>query len=94
MVKLLAAVTVAYALSPVDLIPNFIPVLGFLNDVILLPALVVFTARLMPNGLLEQCRKEDRGLWANGKPKRWYYAVPVVLVWLLILFWILSQFAF
>ena len=45
--KITAAVTVAYALSPIDLIPDFIPVLGYLDDVLLLPALIALTIRLL-----------------------------------------------
>lgn len=84
--KLLAGVTVAYALSPIDLIPDFIPVLGYLDDLILLPALVALTVRLVPASVMDECRAEAAELWKDGKPKRWYYAVPIVLVWLLVVF--------
>lgn len=83
--KLVAAVTVAYALSPIDLIPDFIPVLGYLDDVILLPALVALTVRLIPRETMEKNRKLAEGLWKNGKPKKWYYAIPIVLIWLLVI---------
>ena len=82
--KLLAAVTVGYALSPIDLIPDFIPVLGYLDDLILLPALVALTVKLIPVEVMAACRAEAEGMWANGKPKRWYFAIPVALVWLLV----------
>lgn len=82
--KIVAAITVGYALSPVDFIPDFIPVLGYLDDVILLPALIALTVKLIPNGVFEQCRTESENMWENGKPKKWYYAVPIVLVWVLI----------
>jgi uncharacterized membrane protein YkvA (DUF1232 family) len=89
--KILAGITVAYALSPIDLIPDFIPVLGYLDDVILLPALVALTIRLIPPSVLTQCREEAVELWADGKPKRWYYAIPIVLLWLVLLYVILSS---
>ena len=82
--KLLAAITVGYALSPVDLIPDFIPVLGYLDDVILLPALIALTVRLIPEAIWEKSRRQAENMWENGKPKRWYYAIPVVAIWLLI----------
>lgn len=82
--KILAGVTVAYALSPIDLVPDFIPVLGYLDDVILLPALVALTIKLIPKDIWERNRKLSEGLWENGKPKKWYYGIPVVVIWGLI----------
>lgn len=87
--KLLAAVTVAYALSPIDLIPDFIPVLGYLDDIILLPALVALVIRIIPPHVMEACRREAESLWANGRPKKWYYALPILLIWLLVVFLII-----
>lgn len=83
--KILAGVTVAYALSPIDLIPDFIPVLGYLDDLIILPALVALTIKLIPHDVFERCRTESEGLWKDGKPKKWYCALPIVLVWLLVI---------
>ena len=88
--KLLAGLTVVYALSPIDLIPDFIPVLGYLDDILLLPALVALTIRAIPSDIFETCRQEAEGLWAYGKPRKWYYALPIVIVWLLITFLILK----
>lgn len=82
--KVLAAVTIGYALSPIDLIPDFIPVLGYLDDVILLPALVAWTIRMIPEDVMVICRREAEGLWDAGKPVRFIYALPVILVWFLI----------
>lgn len=89
--KLIAAITVGYALSPVDLIPDFIPVLGYLDDVILLPALIALTIKLIPAKLWEKNRLLAEDMWSNGKPKKWYYAVPIVLIWLFIL-WLIVKF--
>ncbi len=84
--KAIAVLTVAYALSPIDFIPDFIPVLGYIDDIILLPALVALTIRMIPSDVFDVCRKEAEGLWSDGKPKKWYYAVPVIAIWLLIVF--------
>ena len=88
--KIFAGITVAYALSPIDLIPDFIPVLGYLDDVILLPAFVTLTIKFIPNDILGRNRRLSEGMWENGKPKKWYYAIPIVLIWILIVIWILK----
>ena len=83
--KVFAGIAVAYALSPVDLIPDFIPVLGYLDDVILLPVLIVITMKLIPAHVLERCRKQSEGMWKESKPKKWVYAIPIILIWLVII---------
>lgn len=88
--KLFAGLAVGYALSPVDLIPDFIPFLGYLDDVLLLPLLIALAVRSIPSEVMEQCRAEAEGLWEDGKPKKWYYALPVVLFWLFIVFLIVK----
>ena len=88
MAKAFAAITVAYALSPIDLIPDFIPVLGYLDDVLLLPALIALTARCIPPEVFSRCRAEAADLWRDGRPKKWVYALPILLVWALVLFFI------
>ena len=88
--KVLAFLTVAYALSPVDLVPDFIPVLGYMDDIIILPALVALTVKCIPKEIWVRSVSQSEGLWANGKPKKWYYAVPIVLVWALII-WLIVK---
>ncbi len=83
--KVLAGITIVYALSPVDLVPDFIPVLGYLDDVVLLPLLIAATRKSIPDSIMEECEREAKTLWQSGKPKRWYFAVPIVVIWLLIL---------
>ena len=80
--KILAIITVCYALSPIDLIPDFIPVLGYLDDIILLPILIAITIKLIPQDTINKCRLEAENIWENGKPKRWYYAIPIILIWI------------
>ena len=82
--KITAAVTVCYVLSPIDLIPDFIPVLGYLDDVIILPALITLTIKLIPKDVWTECREKSEGLWEDGNPKTWYYAIPIVTVWAII----------
>ena len=82
--KIAAGITVAYALSPIDLIPDFVRILGYLDDVILLPALVSLTLKLIPSDIMEACRTQAKGMWTDGRPKKWYYAIPIIIVWALI----------
>lgn len=84
--KFIAGLTIVYALSPIDLIPDFIPVVGYIDDIILLPLLVALTIRLIPPEIFAVSQREAEGLWECGKPKKWYYAIPIVLFWLLILY--------
>lgn len=88
--KVLATFTIIYALSPIDLIPDFIPVLGYLDDIIILPLLISATIKLIPKDTFMKFKKEAEGMWQEEKPKKWYYAVPIVLIWLLVI-WIIIK---
>jgi uncharacterized membrane protein YkvA (DUF1232 family) len=79
--KILAGITVGYALSPIDIIPDFVPVLGYLDDLILLPLLASMAIRRIPEEIMDECKAEAEGLWAGGKPKKWFYAIPIILLW-------------
>lgn len=82
--KIFAAITVGYALSPIDLIPDFIPVLGYIDDVILLPVMIMLTIKVIPKNVWEENKVKTEGMWQDGKPEKWYYALPIVVIWLLI----------
>lgn len=58
--RFVAGLVVAYALSPIDLIPDFIPVMGYLDDLILVPAGIALAVRLIPGPILERCREQAR----------------------------------
>lgn len=79
--KIVAGITVGYALSPIDIIPDFIPALGYLDDLIILPMLAALAIRLIPKEIMDGCKVEAEGFWAEGKPKKWYYALPIVILW-------------
>jgi len=79
--KILAGITVGYALSPIDLVPDFIPVVGYLDDLIILPLLAALTIKFIPDGIMEECKAEAQGMWEGRKPKKWYYAIPILAVW-------------
>ena len=83
--KIVAAIVVVYALSPIDLVPDFIPVLGYLDDIIILPALIALTLKLIPKSVFLECQIQSEGMWQIGKPKKWYYAIPFVLIWVTVI---------
>lgn len=84
--KALGLFVVAYALSPIDLIPDFIPVLGYVDDVLLLPGLIWLTLQLLPPDVLTECRGHaDAWMQRQGaKPRSMAGAVLVVALWLLV----------
>ena len=82
--KIVIAAAVAYALSPVDLIPDFIPVVGYLDDLLIVPLLVILAVKLIGKPVMDECRAEAKNLWRDGKPKKWRYAIPIVLTWVLL----------
>ena len=84
--KALGVFVVAYALSPIDLIPDFIPVLGYVDDVLLLPGLIWLTIRLLPPEVLAECRSQaEEWMQSKGpKPSSRAGAVLIVVLWLAI----------
>jgi uncharacterized membrane protein YkvA (DUF1232 family) len=80
--KLCALVIVAYALSPIDLIPDFIPVLGYLDDLVLIPAGIVLLIKMMPKDVLEECRRKAEKDPATSGVKSWAGAIIIVLLWI------------
>ena len=84
--KALGLFVVAYALSPIDLIPDFVPVLGYVDDVLLLPGLILLAIRLLPAHVLSDCREQADAWMAKrgSKPVSRAGAVLVVVLWLAI----------
>ncbi len=94
--KLIALLVLAYALSPIDLIPDFIPVIGLLDDIILVPIGIALAVRLTPPHLWQACKAEAEAS-ADKLPRRWWGVLLIVLVWLLVLglfaWWLASVFS-
>lgn len=80
--RLLAGLVVAYALSPIDVIPDFIPVLGLLDDVILVPLGLALVRRLIPPQVLAEARAQAEHTIA--RPRSWLGAGVVILVWVVL----------
>jgi uncharacterized membrane protein YkvA (DUF1232 family) len=77
---MLAAAIVGYAFSPIDLIPDFIPVIGHLDELVLIPLGVMAIRALVPGPVLEECRVRAARL--EGKPNAWAGAAVIVAIWL------------
>jgi len=81
--RLLILLTLAYALSPIDLIPDVIPVLGYLDDILILPGLIALSIKLIPPETLDSSREKAAKEPISLK-KRWYLALPILAIWLFI----------
>ena len=81
--KLLAAAVVAYALSPIDLIPDFIAILGYLDDVILIPLGIALVLRMIPAEVLDECRERARSELAGSRPVSRAGATVIILLWII-----------
>ena len=82
--RALAAVVVAYALSPIDLIPDIVPVIGYLDDLILVPLGIALVLRMIPPDVLAECREKAETVMARTTPTSRIAAVVVVTIWLLL----------
>lgn len=83
--RLFAIYVVARTFSPIDLIPDFIPVLGYLDDLILVPLYITLAVRWIPAPVLADARARADQTLSGEKPSRWYYALPAILIWLILL---------
>ena len=84
--KVLAAAVMAYALSPIDLIPDFIPILGLLDDLILLPLGIALLIKLIPPEVMEECREQAQNEGKGKLPKNYLMAAVFVLIWAGVIF--------
>lgn len=90
--KIMAVCVVAYAFSPVDLIPDFIPILGYLDDLILVPLGVYLTLRLFPSEILEEYRAQAEEHRKDGKPKNWITGALIISLWVVLAVWVFVYF--
>jgi len=92
--KIVAGIVVAYALSPIDLIPDFIPVLGLLDDIILLPLGIALCIKLLPAEVMAECRERARA--SLEQPRNNAAAVVIALIWIaalaLVGWWVTARF--
>lgn len=82
--RLFAACVVGYAFSPIDLIPDPIPILGYLDDLVLVPLGITLALRMIPPAVMAECRVRAAELMQQGKPTNWIAAGVIVAIWLLL----------
>ena len=80
--KLVGAIVVGYAFSPIDLVPDFIPVLGYLDDAVLLPLGIALAIRLVPREVMDECREKAALAEGAARPRCRAAAVVIVAIWL------------
>ncbi len=80
--KAFSICVVAYALSPIDLIPDFVPVLGYLDDLILVPLGIVLALKMIPKDVMAECRAKAAEQMSQKLKKNWAVGVIIILIWL------------
>lgn len=82
--KIIPALVVGYALSPIDLIPDFIPILGYLDDLIIIPLGILLAIKLIPKEVLTECKIEADQALEGSNPKNWIAGIIIILIWTLL----------
>jgi uncharacterized membrane protein YkvA (DUF1232 family) len=85
--RALAVLVTGYAFSPIDLIPDFIPILGYVDDLVLIPLGVALTVKAIPKDVLDDCRRQAQELIEQGKPVSRVAGVVIGIIWLVVLAW-------
>lgn len=85
--RIFAACLVAYAFSPIDLVPDFIPVLGYLDDLVLIPLGISLALKMIPRQVLQECRQKALEAAGQGKPVSRAAAALIILIWLALTVW-------
>ena len=83
-----AAMIVAYAFSPIDLIPDFIPVLGYLDDLILVPIGIVLALKMIPPEIMNDARGQAEKHLKDKKPTSWVVAGAIIAIWIGMAVWV------
>jgi len=89
--KAIVLITLAYALSPIDLIPDFIPVLGYLDDLLILPLGIFLSIKLIPEDIFNKCKAEPIQALKYTKKLGLYSLVTIIIFWILIIFFCFSK---
>jgi len=92
--KILIGLTVGYLLSPIDLIPDFIPIIGLIDDLIIVPLLIALSIKLIPQAVLTEARQNVRDNPQKFKKSNWIFATVIVIIWLTLLYWVYRHFSY
>ncbi len=87
--RVLAVLVTGYAFSPIDLIPDFIPILGYLDDLVLIPLGVALTLKAIPTDVMDDCRQQAQELIDQGKPVSRTAGVVIATLWLIVFCWVI-----
>ena len=82
--KVLIAFVVAHTFSPIDLIPDFIPILGYLDDLVIAPLGIALALKMIPQDVLTECREKAQASIDQDKPTSWIAAAVIIAIWLLV----------
>jgi uncharacterized membrane protein YkvA (DUF1232 family) len=88
--KVFSACVVAYLFSPIDLIPDFIPILGYLDDLVLVPLGIWLALKMIPQDIWQACQQEAQNTLSQDRPTNWAASGVIILIWLILLglfFW-------
>jgi uncharacterized membrane protein YkvA (DUF1232 family) len=88
LLRLFILCVVAYAFSPIDLVPDFIPILGYIDDLVLVPLGIYLALRWLPKEVVEENRIKASELAEKGKPKNWIAGILIILLYIAIAVWL------
>lgn len=89
--KTFTAGVVAYAFSPIDLIPDFVPILGYLDDIIIVPLGIMLALKIIPINVIAECEMQAEEMLKNGKPKNWVAGSLIIIIWSLFVLWLIIK---
>ena len=81
--RIFAACIIGYAFSPIDLIPDPIPILGYLDDLILIPLGITIVIKMIPQKILQECQEKAQSAQTGGKQKNWIAGSIIIAIWII-----------
>lgn len=89
--KILIGITIGYLLSPIDLIPDFIPVLGILDDLVIVPALIALSIKLIPEIVMTDAKEQIKNNPQRYKKNNWVFAIVIIIIWLTVIYFVFVE---